>query len=105
MHGVLITFHSAAPIDALEAPFTAYAEQLRSIPGLIVKVWIRDGQTVGGFHVFADRAAADRYLGSEMVAGLTSNDAFTDFAIERYEVLEALSLVTGTPSVQLAGAI
>ena len=105
MHGILITFHSAAPIDALEAPFTTYAEQLRSIPGLIVKVWIRDGETVGGFHVFADRAAADRYLGSEMVAGLTSNDAFTDFAIERYDVLEGLSLITGTPSAQLAGAI
>lgn len=104
MHGVLITFHSAAPIEALEAPFASYAEQLRSIPGLITKIWIRDGETVGGFHVFADRDAADRYLGSEMVAGLTSNEAFTDFAITRYEVLEALSMVTGMPSVQLAGA-
>ena len=105
MHGVLITFHSSVPADDLVEPFTEYAEQLRSVPGLVTKTWIRDGETLGGFHVFSSRADADRYLGSEMVAGLTSNEAFDDFTIDRYDVLDALSSRTGTTMDPLAAAV
>jgi hypothetical protein len=102
MHAVLITFHSSVPVEDLAGPFTAYANQLRTVPGLVSKTWIRDGETLGGFHVFASRADADNYLGSEMVAGLTSNEAFADFAISRYDVLDDLSRITGTPTRALA---
>jgi hypothetical protein len=102
MHAVLITFHSSVPAEDLVEPFTAYAEQLCSVPGLVAKTWIRDGEILGGFHVFSSRADADNYLSSEMVAGLTSNEAFEDFSIERYEVLDDLSRITGTPSRALA---
>jgi hypothetical protein len=59
---------------------------------------------VGGFHIFTSRQAADVYLGSEMVAGLTSNPAFSGFEISHYEVLDELSRITGSPSGALATA-
>ncbi len=105
MHAVLITFHSSVPAEDLAEPFTAYAEQMRSVHGLVAKTWIRDGETLGGFHVFSTKADADRYLGSEMVAGLTSNEAFEDFTISRYDVLDGLSSITGTPTKALAAAV
>lgn len=102
MHAVLITFKSSAPVDQLEQPFREYAEALCGIGGLIAKTWIKDGETLGGFHVFTSRATADAYLGSEMVAGLTSNPAFENFTVDHYDVLEELSFITGTPRRQLA---
>ncbi len=102
MHSVLITFKSAATSDELEGPFREYAEALRSIPGLISKTWIKDGDTLGGFHVFESRAEADTYLGGEMVAGLTSNPAFSAFSIDHFEVFDELSRISGTPQRALA---
>jgi len=98
MHAVLITFHSVAAVEDLAGPFGEYAEALRSVHGLVSKTWIKDGDTLGGFHVFGSRAEADTYLGSEMVAGLTSNPAFTEFSIDHYDVFDELSERTGTPN-------
>jgi hypothetical protein len=102
MHAVLITFRSVAAVEDLVGPFGEYAEALRSVPGLVSKTWIKDGDTLGGFHLFGSRAQAETYLGSEMVAGLTSNPAFTQFSIDHYEVFDELSERTGTPSRTLA---
>lgn len=104
MHAVLITFTSSVSIDQLEQPFKDYADALCAVRGLITKTWIKDGETLGGFHVFTSRATADAYLGSDMVAQLTSNPAFESFRVDHYEVLEELSITTGTPHRQLAAA-
>lgn len=102
MHALLITFQSATPLDELAEPFAAYAESLSKMPGFIAKTWLRDGATLGGFHLFTDGEAAEAYLNGELVAGLTANPAFSTFRIEHYAVLEELSRLTGTP--QLVGA-
>ena len=102
MHAVLITFTSSASLDDLKAPFTDYANALREMQGLILKTWIRDGSTLGGFHVFASRQDAEAYLNSELAAGLTSNPAFSDFQIRHFAVLEELSAMTGSPQAVLA---
>lgn len=103
MHAVLITFRSTAPREVLVEPFTDYANALTSVEGLISKTWIGDGATIGGFHLFTDREGAEAYLGSEMVAGLTSNPAFSGFEIRHFEVLDELSRITGSPNVALTG--
>jgi hypothetical protein len=95
MHAVLITFHSTASLDDLAAPFTDYAHALGGVPGLVAKTWIRDDATLGGFHLFADRRAAEDYLAGALVAGLTANPAFGDFQVRHYDVLEELSRITG----------
>lgn len=105
MHAMLITFTSTAELADLERPFGDYANGLLTVDGLVYKTWLRDGRTLGGFHVFTTRAAAEAYLGSEMVAGLTGNPAFSAFEIRHWEVLEELSAITRTPQVAHSGAI
>ena len=102
MHAVLITFQSSANLDDLAGPFTDYATALQRVAGLVSKTWIRDGATLGGFHIFADRRAADAYLASELVAGLTANDAFAGFEIRHFAVLEELSRMTGAAAIAAA---
>ena len=95
MHAVLITFDSAASLDDLAAPFAAYAAAVRETPGLASKVWLNDGATCGGFHVFSDRTSAERYLASDLFAGIRTNPAFTQLRIEHFNVLDDLTAVTG----------
>ncbi len=97
MHAVLITFQSTADFDSLVGPFTDYAYALATVPGLVTKTWLRDGATLGGFHLFTGRAVAESYLNSTMVAGITANPAFGEFRIQHYSVLEELSQITGIP--------
>ena len=91
MHAVLITFDSTANLDDLTGPFAEYARVLSVVPGLIAKTWLREGATLGGFHLFADRQAAERYLDGALVAGLAASPAFSGFAIRHFDVLEELS--------------
>lgn len=102
MHAVLITFRSAAALDDLAGPFADYAEALRGVEGLVSKTWIADGALVGGFHIFTSRETADCYLATDMVAGLTSNPAFSGFEIRHFDVLDDLSRITGSPARVLA---
>jgi hypothetical protein len=96
MHAVLITFQSTANLDKLVGTFTDYAHTLGTVPGLVTKTWLKDGATLGGFHLFTTRAAADAYLDGALVAGLAANPAFGEFRLQHYSVLEELSRITGT---------
>ena len=102
MHAVLITFTTEATPDELAGPFADYAHGLCSMDGLVSKTWIRDGDTVGGFHVFTSRTTADAYLESDMAAGLIANPAFNDFVVRHYDILDELSAITGSPRIPLA---
>lgn len=102
MHAVQITFRSAAALEDLAEPFTDYANALRSVDGLVSKTWLNDGDVLGGFHVFTSRDAAEAYLDSDMVAGLTSNPAFSGFEIRHFSILDELSRITGSPDLPLS---
>ena len=102
MHAVLITFTSSASLDDLKGPFTDYAKALKGVSGLVAKTWIQEGSTLGGFHIFTSRQAAENYLNSQMVAGLTSNPAFSNFEIRHFDVLDELSAITGSPQAARA---
>lgn len=104
MHAVLITFHSAAQLDDLREPFAQYAEALHNgaVAGLISKTWLADGATVGGFHIFRDRAAADGYLGGMFAEAIGANAAFSDIRIEHFDVIEELSAATNGIPVAVA---
>src|SRR5215212_6501321 len=95
MHALVVTFASATPPERLAEPLAAYARALRTVPGLSATTWLHAGAILGGFHLFASRRAAEAYLASELVAGLTANPAFTRFRIEHYAVLDALGRPEG----------
>ena len=104
MHAVLVTFRSSASPDALRGPFGDYANALKDQPGLVMKTWLADGETLGGFLLFADRGAADAYLQGPMLGAVKGNPAFTDWEVHHFDVLDDLSGVTGTPRAALAAA-
>jgi len=95
VHALSITFEATAALADLAAPVAADAAALRALPGLAAKVWLRDGAVVGGFHLFADRAAADGSLAGDPFAGVAANPAFRGFRVEHFGVLEELTAVTG----------
>ena len=97
MHAVLITYQSAVEPDALGDALAAHARAIAAAPGLVAKTWLRDGATLGGFYLFADRAAADAYLDGPLVAALAAHPAFAQFRIRHYGVLEEPSRITGSP--------
>ena len=99
MHGVLITFDTNASIDELTEPFTEYATALQSQAGLVSKAWVSTEAGFGGFHVFADRAAADGYLNSALAAGLMATEGFGNFQVRHFGVLKELSAITGVTAV------
>ncbi len=97
MHAVLITFRSSAALDTLADLFAGYADALQATPGLVMKTWLHDGETLGGFHLFATRETAEEYLASGAMAGIAAHPAFTAFVVRHFEVLTQLSRATGTP--------
>lgn len=104
MYGLLITFETDAALADLEAPFTEYAEALNAMPGLLNKAWLHDGRTLGGFHLFASKADADGYLGSQLAQGLMATEGFDNFEARGFEVLDGLSAMTGVGALSaLAG--
>ncbi len=102
MHAVLITFDSSAALDDLSAPFTEYAAALNNVDGLVMKAWLHDGGTLGGFHLFADRAEADAYLNGPLCAGLQGTPAFSNFVVRHFGVVDELSVMTGAPAAPFA---
>jgi Putative mono-oxygenase ydhR len=106
MHALFITFRSAVAPEGLKEDFTRYAEALRdgASPGLVGKTWLADGPTVGGFCLFADRGAADRYLDGWFAEAVTANPAFSGVRVERYDVDEALSRITNGLGALAVGA-
>ncbi len=96
MHAVFITYTSSVNREDLREPYTQYAQALADgrIPGFIAKTWLANGDTHGGFHLFRDREAADRYLAEMFEPAIVQNPAFSNIRIEHFEVGEELSGLT-----------
>ena len=61
-----------------------------------MKTWLHDGETLGGFHLFATRETAAEYLASGAMARIAAHPAFTALAVRHFAGLTQLSRVTGT---------
>jgi hypothetical protein len=70
MHAILIMCHSAGAPAASDEALARHVEGLQGVPGLVMKTWLRDDETLGGFYLFATREAAEEYLASDLSAGL-----------------------------------
>ena len=96
MHALFITYTSSVSREDLHAPYTQYAQALAvgRIPGFVTKTWVANGDTHGGFHLFQDREAADRYLAEMFEPTVGQNPVFSNIRIEHFEVSEELSGLT-----------
>lgn len=92
MHALLITYQSTAP-DVSSDRCAERAGAMQAVPGLVMKTWLRDGDTLGGFYLFATREAAAEFL----VSDLARSPPIADSTIRQFAVLGELSHATGTP--------
>jgi len=97
MHAVLITGRTSASPAALAEWLARQAEASRGVPGLVMKTWLRDGDTLGGFHLFTTREAAEEYLASDLAASFAAHPALAACAVRHFAVLDEPSRATGTP--------
>lgn len=74
----------------------AAAPRFPGVPGLIAKIWLADqaSNTYGGLYLFEDRAAAEGYLASPIVAGLRANPAMSNLTAKLFDAIDDLTAVT-----------
>lgn len=79
-------------VDSLAGPIAA-------VPGLLWKVWLVNeaGQEAGGIYLFADGPSLDACLNSEIMAGIISHPALSDFSVKQFDVMDAVTAVTRGP--------
>ena len=75
------------------------ADPISEVDGLMWKIWIMnpEEQEAGGIHLFADQSALDAYASSEIVHGILSHPALSDFSVKTFEVMEPYSYKTRAP--------
>jgi hypothetical protein len=68
----------------------------------VSKAWLADAasNTYGGVYFVEDAASRQRYLESEIVAGLQVNPAFAGLSIRAFGTVEAATAMTGGPLVE-----
>jgi hypothetical protein len=108
-HALVLTFDMPDGLQALRRPsgspmrIDEYVTDLRARPGFLAKTWLHDGDTYGGFYLFADRASAERYLTEEIEPLSRANPAMTNQQVCHFDVLEELSELTlGLPVASVA---
>ncbi len=94
MHAVIITFQTSAPPESLGEMMRGFADALLGVEGFVSKVWLHDGDTLGGSYLFDSEQAASAYLQSELVSGLQANESFHDFDVRTFAVIGDLTAIT-----------
>ena len=88
-----VTFKYSVTPEELSAAFKPLADPIAQVPGLLWKTWIIDFEEniAGGIHLFANQAALDAHLKSDLVAGILSHPALSDFEVKTFDILEEFS--------------
>lgn len=94
-----INFKFNVPRADYEAVVSPLASDVAAVPGLLWKVWLINEaeQEAGGLHLFSDAAAVDAYLGGELIAGIASHPALSDFSIKQFDVLDDVTAICRGP--------
>jgi hypothetical protein len=101
-----VTFkYNVSPEELMDA-FAPLADPISQVPGLLWKTWIVDNEesVAGGIYLFSDQDAVDAYVDSEIVAGILSHPALSDFNVKTFDILEGYSLKTRAPIGEAATA-
>ncbi|NJN55196.1 MAG: YdhR family protein [Anaerolineae bacterium] len=87
---------SQADYETAAAPL---AEPIAAVPGLLWKVWLINeaDQESGGIYLFANSESLTAYLDSDIVAGIVSHPALSDFSVKQFGVMADMSAVTRGP--------
>ena len=87
MHAVFMTFEFSGGSGELTKTFSEFADTLNEASGLVMNTWMRDGSTIGGFHVFRTTQAAEQFLKSGRVRALAANPSVSGFYVRLFSTL------------------
>jgi hypothetical protein len=96
-----INFKFNVPRADYEKAVAPLADPVAASPGLIWKVWLMNESKseAGGIYLFEDAQAVANYLATELVAGIVSHPALSDFSVKQFDPLVELCQVTHAPLV------
>jgi len=83
----------------LEKAFLQGAKPIANVKGLLWKVWLMNEaeKSAGGIYLFKDDASVQAYLKGEIIAGMKSNPAFSDFEVKVFDILPEPTKITRGP--------
>ena len=82
-----------------EQAVSPVVSQFAVVAGLRWKIWMinEEEQEAGGIYLFDDEASVKEYLAGPLVAGLTSQPAFSDISVKQFDVMEDQTAITRGP--------
>ena len=94
-----INFTFSVSRAAYEQTVAPMASDFAAVPGCRWKIWLMNEaeSEAGGIYLFEDDASLRTFLGSPLVAAVTSHPALSDFSVKQFETLEAITKVTRGP--------
>jgi hypothetical protein len=101
MHALLVTYRLEG---ASAAEHAELCEQLAPafavVPGLVSLTWFANEALgrYGGFYVFADRAAFDSFIASELFDALRSHRSVAELTASEFGIQEGPTAVTRGPA-------
>ncbi len=101
-----INFKFNVPREAYEQTVSPLASDFAAVPGCRWKIWLMNEaeNEAGGIYLFDDDASLQTYLGSPLVAAVTSHPALSGFSVKQFDTLEAVTKVTRGPIEKAASA-
>lgn len=101
-----INFTFSVSRAAYEQTVAPMASDFAAVPGCRWKIWLMNEaeSEAGGIYLFEDDASLRTFLGSPLVAAVTSHPALSDFSVKQFETLEAITKVTRGPIEKAASA-
>ena len=85
--------------DEYEQAVAPLADEFAEVRGCRWKIWLINDteREAGGIYLFDDEASMRAMLDSELIAGVVSHPALSDFSVKQFDILEDVSRTTRAP--------
>jgi Putative mono-oxygenase ydhR len=100
MHALIVTYALRGGDTTQHAELCEQlAPAVAAVPGLLAKTWLTNCETgrLGGFYVFASRAAFERYVASELFDTLLAPGSVRDVSATDFSVADLPTALTRGP--------
>lgn len=94
-----INFNFNLSSDDYKQAVNGIAEKFAALPGLQWKIWLynEESKEAGGIYQFADKAAVEAFMQSELFLGSATNPYFTNFSVKQFGTLVDTGVITRAP--------
>ena len=101
-----VNFRLLVPTQDYRALCASVAPAIAAVPGLHWKLFTLDADdaSAAGIYLFADRASAEAYVASPIIAGLREHPGIADLSIRMMDLDEELTRITGPGVPRSQGA-